>query len=168
MEIRKQLAPTQTTPKASRNKVLFWRDVCVIVDDGTARAADYADFGKLILEQKSRFAKGIGCLVIIPEHSKPPPDEVRKAINCALADLESGLRCFCWIVESSGFHAAIARGVLTGIRILARHKYPIETKTNIEDALNWMLPQLEGGKQRLGDIPSAVSYVRQQRGLARL
>ncbi len=138
----------------------------MIVDDGTARVAAYADFGRLILEQKGRYSQGIGCLVIIPDHSKPPPDDVRKAINAALADLEGGLRCFCWTIESSGFQAAIARGVLTGIRILARHKYPIETKTSLDEALTWMLPQLEGGTKRLSDVSMAASFIRQQRGVS--
>ena len=168
MELRKQPALPRGATPSSRNRILFWRDICVVVDDGSARVVDYADFGRLILEQKSKYPGGIGCLVIIPQQAKPPPDDVRKAINRALADIEDGLSCFCWVVESTGFSAAMARGVLTGIRILARHKYPIETKLDLKDALTWMLPHLEGGKQRIADVPEAVAYILQQRGFGRV
>jgi hypothetical protein len=153
--------PIQTM---SPNKVIFWRDVFVLVDNGKARVNDYAHFGRLILEQKAKYKAGIGSLVIIPEGATPPPDEVRKAINRALNNLDDGLRCFCWIVEGSGFQAAVARGVLTGIRLFGRHRYPTQIETNLEEALAWILPHLDGGKKRLADVPAAAAFIRHERG----
>ena len=59
--------------------------------------------------------------------------------------LHDGLRSCCWIVEGSGFHAAIARAILTGIRLFARRSYPTTICTSMEDALLWTLPHLSRG-----------------------
>jgi len=102
-------------------QVVQWEDVFVVIDDGAGRVADYALAQRMLAERGSRYPTGIGCLVIIPVDAKPPSERVRDAMKAALAVLR--LRCLCWLVEGAGFQAAMARGVLTGLRLVANRSY---------------------------------------------
>jgi hypothetical protein len=144
-------------------QTILWRDLFVLIDNGKSRASDYVQFGALILEQRGRYKEGIGGLVIIPENATPPPDDVRQAINDALKALESGLLCFCWLVEGRGFQGAVARGVLTGIRLFGRYSYPTHVTTDLGAALDWLLPHLPGAGR--AGVEAATVRIRAEREL---
>jgi hypothetical protein len=128
----------------SVSNIILWRDIFVVVDNGKVPASEYVTFGQRIIDQASNYEDGIAGLVIIPPHATPPPDDVRTAINEALRGLAGSLRAFCWLVEGSGFQAAMARGVLNGIRMFSRHPYPTFITPNLDEALSWTLPHLGG------------------------
>ncbi|MDP9151832.1 MAG: hypothetical protein M3O36_18070 [Myxococcota bacterium] len=151
----------------ARAQIILWENIFAVVDDGAGLAADYETFGKLILKQCAKFPLGVGCLTIIPQKSKPPPPEVRAAINTALAALAGQLRCFCWLVEESGFEGATVRAVLTGLRMFGRFSYPTHISTTLDDSLTWMLPHLRAPDQWRTHIPSASAAIRSARESAR-
>jgi hypothetical protein len=107
----------------SAGTVILWRNLFVVVDNGKVPASEYTTFRQRIVDQASGFEGGIGGLVMIPKSATPPPDDVRRAIDEALRGLAGSLRCVSWVVEGSGFQAAMARGVLNGIRMLRRPPY---------------------------------------------
>jgi serine/threonine protein kinase len=154
---------------APHAQIIFWKDVFVVIDDGQSAPSDYRHFEELILAQKRKYLHGIGCLVVIPQRATPPSDEVRAAINRTLDKLQSGLRCCCWVVEGTGFQAAIARAVLTGFRLFSRRSYPTNVCTNVSEALAWMLSHLEGGDERLAEAREAAASISGERvdGFAR-
>jgi hypothetical protein len=142
-------------------QIILWRDMFVLVEDGKSRAGDYEHCGRLIAEQRQAYPTGVGGLVIIPEGATPPSDEARKAINAVLKSQEDGLLCFCWLVEGTGFPAAIARGILTGIRVFGRFSYPTQIANSLPDALEWMSPYLSA--VRAEGVETAASVIATER-----
>jgi hypothetical protein len=141
----------------STGNVILWRNIFVLVDNGKVPASEYATLKQRIVAQASGFRNGIGGLVIIPRSATPPPEDVRNAINDALRGLADALRCFCWVVEGSGFQAAMVRGVLNGIRTFGLRPvdYPTFITANLDEALAWVLPQLGLGALRTSDLDQA-------------
>lgn len=138
-------------------RTILWRDMFVLVESEKSRAGDYAEFGTLIRKQRLLYPTGIGLLTIIPAGAAPPSDDARKAINGALKSLEGGLLCVCWLVEGAGFPAAVARGILTGIRVFGRFSYPTHIANDLEGALTWMAPFLAGVRaEGAGAAASAI------------
>jgi hypothetical protein len=103
----------------------------------------------------------MGCLVIIPVDAKPPSEPVREAMKAALAVLR--LRCLCWLVEGAGFQAAMVRGVLTGLRLVANRSYATHVSRDLEEALTWILPHLEGGSKRIEAVSRGAAIIRARR-----
>lgn len=147
----------------STGNVILWRNIFVVVDNGKVPASEYSNLKQRIVDQASAFKDGVGGLVIIPQSATPPPEEVRKAINDALRGLADALRCFCWVVEGSGFQAAMVRGVLNGIRMFSRHPYPTFITSNLDEALAWILPQLGGNVLRTSDLNQARKQIKKER-----
>jgi hypothetical protein len=147
----------------SSGNVILWRNVFVLVDNGKVSASEYGTLKQRIIAQAAGFKEGVGGLIIIPRNATPPPEDVRNAINDALRGLADALRCVCWVVEGSGFQAAMVRGVLNGIRLFSRNHYPTFITGNLDEALSWLLPQLGVGAMR----PSDLNQARQQISLER-
>lgn len=139
----------------SPTNVILWRNIFVVVDNGKVPASQYSNLRQRVIAQASGFKEGVGGLVIIPENATPPPEDVRNAINDALKGLADALRCFCWVVEGSGFQGAMVRGVLNGIRMFSRHPYPTSITANLDDGLAWVLPRLGAGALRTADLNQA-------------
>lgn len=146
----------------SNVRVIVWRDVLVVCDDGRSVPSDYDELSNIGAELAERYPTGIGLLSIIPEDAIPPSDQVRSAMNRAL---ERGpyLRGACWCIEGSGFQAAMVRAVLLGIRFLRGAPYPRHTAGDLESGLLWLFPLLEGGTSRLQEVDQAMAYIRSQR-----
>ncbi|MBV9946243.1 MAG: hypothetical protein JOZ69_05290 [Myxococcales bacterium] len=149
--------------RASPVNVILWKDIFVVVDNGEGRASDYVTLAGLIRTQCTKYTYGVGCLTIIPSQARPPKDEVRRAMNDVLAGLDKSLRCLCWFVEGAGFQGAMARAVLTGLRAFGRYAFPTHVSSQLDEALQWMLPQLDGGARRLPDVPAAAAAIRDGR-----
>jgi hypothetical protein len=142
-------------------KVVLWKDVFVIIDDGSARASDYGPVIRRIEQLNRKYSGGLGCLVIIPANATPPPEDVRRMLNAVLDGIS--LKCLCWLVEGSGFQGAMVRAVLTGLRLFSRRKYPTSVESDVEPAIVWILPHLEGGQTRLSEAAAAIKSIRSQR-----
>lgn len=146
----------------SNVRVIVWRDVLVVCDDGRSVPSDYDELFNIAAELTDAFPTGIGLLTIIPENAVPPTDQVRSALNRALERVRK-LRGACWCIEGSGFQAAMVRAVLLGIRFLSGAPYPRHTASDLESGLLWLLPLLDGGVSRLPDLDQAVAHIRSQR-----
>jgi len=142
-------------------RFIAWEDIFVVIDCGTGQPSDYDALRRMIIEQSSRYRAGLGCLVIIPADAKPPSEPVRNALNAALDS--APLRCLCWIVEGSGFQAAMVRAVITGLRFISHRPYPTYIAEDLEHALQWMLPYLAGGSDRMRRSREAAAAIRSDR-----
>jgi hypothetical protein len=147
--------------------LIYWRDILVLVDNGATKAAEYAHLGAIILDQRSKYTHPIGLLTVIPRDQKPPPEEVRRAINKELDGVQDSLKCLSYVVEGTGFPAAIARAVLTGLRLIRPRPYASRIATGLEEALAWTLVQL-GGEGRLSEAESALEHIRHERATREL
>jgi hypothetical protein len=143
-----------------------WRDLFVLIDTGHATGPEYKPVCEAIMAQSGKYPDGIGCLTIIPQDAVRPSDEARRMINQAIGSVEQNLRCLCWLVEGTGFQAATARAILTGIRMFGHQQYATHVSSSLQQALAWVLPHLEGGSSRLAEVPAAVAAVSAGRGRA--
>jgi hypothetical protein len=126
--------------------VIVWHDVFVLVDDGSAKPADYALIETQIHRQAAANPMGLACLVIIPSNARPPSDEVRRSLKAGFQRVSRCLRCTCWLVEGRGFRAATVRAALAGLRLFIRVSHPTRITDNLEDAVRWMLSHLGPGR----------------------
>lgn len=144
---------------------LLWRDIVAIVDDGRNSAPVYEGLEHLASTLKAEHPRGYGVLIIIPKNARPPSDQARRAINGALEAAAGGLKCVCWLVEGKGFQAAMARAVLTGLRLLPRATFSTNVKSELEDAIRWILSYIRGPSVDVeAEILNACNYFSRRRG----
>lgn len=144
-------------------KVIVWRDVLVVSDDGRSVPADYDELIAIAAEIGQKYPRSVGLLNIIPANAVPPSDQSRAAINRALEAAERDLRGASWCIEGSGFQAAMVRAVLTGIRFLTPSGYPRHVSSSVAESLTWLFQQLDPSGARLGEAEAAETYIRSRR-----
>jgi hypothetical protein len=144
-------------------QVILWQDIFAVVDSGRARPHEYAVLRSLITAQAEKYPNGIGCLAIIPRNATPPSDHSREALNLGLEAVRGSLRCMCWLVEGSGFQAAMVRAVLTGLRLVAQRSYATHVSTNMDEALGWMVTHLPNRANGPTDVADARRAITRQR-----
>ncbi len=136
-----------------------WRDIVAIVDDGRQSATAYVPLGKLAAKLEAEYPRGYGLLIIIPGNARPPSDHARRAINDVLEAAAGGLKCVCWLVEGKGFQAAMARAVLTGLRLFPRTPFATSVQSDLNQALAWVLSYIRGPSLNLDEeVASAHAH----------
>jgi hypothetical protein len=143
--------------------LIVWRDIFVVVDSGSAKAADYTVIEAHIHQQAAATPGGLACLVIIPPGATPPADEVRRALKSGFHRAAHCLRCTCWLVEGTGFRAATVRAALAGLRLFIRVSHPTRITDNLEDAIRWMLVHLGPGRD--AGVAEALRTIGRDRAL---
>lgn len=145
-------------------RVIQWRNLFVFVDDGTIDPEEYAIPVKMVHAQAKRYpTEGLGCIVILPENAKPPPEESRKAIDKLLADLGTDLKCLVWVVEGKGFASAAVRGALTGLNMLRRRPYATSVEARLDSALLWTLARAGHTTTDMNAAMHAIMHERERR-----
>ncbi len=148
---------TADTTDMIKTNIIQWRDLFVIIDDGSLPVDEYARIETIVKMQAQKNAGGLGCLVIIPQGAQPPPLEVRRYLDGMLDRLP--MRCLAYLVEGSGFRAAAARAALVGMRVFSRRSYSTKVASSLDEAITWMLQHLGGNQDRKGDLPTATKAI---------
>jgi hypothetical protein len=123
-----------------------WHDLYVVIDDGSITLPRYGPIESAMRDQGRQYPQGIACLVILPPHTKPPPDEIKRAVKNMLVRVASHLSCLAYVVEGTGFKGVAARATLVGMKIFASRPYPIYVETSVEEAVRKVFPHLAVGK----------------------
>jgi hypothetical protein len=143
---------------------LLWRDIVAIIDDGRQSGPAYQALTRLAAALKTEHPRGYGLLIIVPKNARPPSDQARRAINEALEAAVGGLKCVCWLVEGKGFQAAMVRAVLTGLRFFPRSAFESNVKSDLSDAVEWILRCIRGPSLDLEtEVINACGYLCRQR-----
>ena len=129
-----------------------WQDLFVIVDDGTLELEAYEPIEAAVEVLVKQCPQGIACLCILPQGTKPPPDDVKRGVKELLTRWASSLSCLTYVIEGTGFMAAAARAALVSMKIFASRPYPIFVETSLRVALNKILPYLPKGKVVTRDV----------------
>ena len=132
----------------NKPRVIQWRDIFAIVDDGRLSVDDYREVEQAVRKQAGENPGGLGCLVILPPGATPPAPIVRRHIKDMLARLP--IRCLGYAVEGTGFKGAAARATLIGMELFTKKRYPLVVEKDVPTALTGVLVQL-GGPQRRDD-----------------
>jgi hypothetical protein len=161
-----QLVGTRNFRSILANPVMVHRDIIAVFDDGGYAVEDYLPLQRIVVDLQREHPDGIGCLVVIPEPSKIPPEEVRSEINRVQSAIR--VRCLCWLVEAKGFRGALVRSVLSGLRIAQRRPYPTHVASNLHEALRWIFPHLREGAARMDHEiePAELAFLQHRRVLA--
>jgi hypothetical protein len=140
-------------------RVILWRNVFVFVDDGTVRPEVYVEAERRVRARAAAYrSQGIGCVVVLPDASRPPPEEVRAAIVALLDRLSGvGLRGLVYVVESSGFSGAAVRAALTGMLMVRRRPYATAVRATVRDGLAWLLPYVRQAAALADEADLAIS-----------
>ncbi|HEX8954322.1 MAG TPA: hypothetical protein VF945_20855 [Polyangia bacterium] len=148
----------------TKTNIILWRDLFVIIDDGSVPVDEYARLETIVKEQARKNPGGLGCLVIIPQGAQPPPQEVRRYLDGMLNRLP--IRALAYLVEGTGFRAAAARAALVGMRVFSRRSYSTKVASSLDEAIGWLLATLGPEDARKGDLPSACKAIVDGRGAA--
>jgi hypothetical protein len=77
-------------------------------------------------------------LLVVEPSAPPPPPDVRKAIADLMRTTAPHVLMTALVFEGTGFAAAMVRGIVTGLTLLARHPFPYKVFSNHTAAFNWM------------------------------
>jgi hypothetical protein len=127
------------TAEVGRTCVLLWRGV---VTDSRFQIQREA-----LEHVVHRYPGEASVLCIIEPTSEPPPQELREAASALLNSLAPKLRCVAYVIEGTGFRAAMIRGVLSGIELVRRKAYPARYFATVGQAAAWI--GVETGRKSL-------------------
>jgi hypothetical protein len=150
--------------KIKTANIIQWRDLFIIIDDGSVPVDEYQRIETIVRSQAQRNPDGLGCLVIIPKGAQPPPTEVRKYLDGMLDRLP--MRCLAYLVEGTGFRSAAVRAALVGMRVFLRKSYSTKVSSSLDEAIVWLLNHLGDKDARKADIPTARQAVLDGRSAA--
>jgi hypothetical protein len=117
-------------------------------------------------------------LLTVVQASAPPPDPTqRQAIADVLRGASDYVKSSAVVIEGDGFRSAFVRGVVTGLTLLARQKFPHQVRSMTNAAATFVEvfePQRDAvvtaraleraiadarqrGRQQLGQTPGAAA-----------
>jgi hypothetical protein len=169
---------TSIFARTSELRVVIWRDIFVIVDNGHARASDYSSCAREVTQLAQQFPDGLGLITVLPPLTTPPAPDVREAIKDAYDVVSRHLRAVCWIVEGTEFRAAAVRAALAGLRLLMRPPFPTMVASTYPEGVSWVLSKLHTRpgqdtdprfaiaaiKRDLASVPPSSGYAAQAPG----
>jgi hypothetical protein len=135
-------AELQCTVPEPRVPLILVGRVFIVLDDGASVASDYLVMERIILKEVRSHPRGMACLTIIPPNAKPPREEIRTAIRQTIGNVSQHLAAVCWHIEGSGFKAAAARAVLSGLLLILNPPYPSHITSELREALAWSFKQV--------------------------
>jgi hypothetical protein len=136
----------------SAGQVIQWHDLFVVIDDGSLTVGRYDSIETVMREQAKQFPQGIVCLVLLPPDTKPPPDDIKRAVKSLVTRLASQLSALAYVVEGTGFKGVAARATLVGMKLFASRPYPIYVETSLPAVLTKVLPHLAKGQTVTRDV----------------
>lgn len=96
-----------------------------------------------------RHPKGAGLLLIV-EHSEPPPTGYVERVQRLLDAYRSQLIATCAVLDARGFAAAVQRATATAILSVSRMRGRLTVHESLETAIPWLaeriLPETDRGK----------------------
>lgn len=136
--------------------VIVWRNHTTMIGAREGQQA-IAKFGLTRPE-------GIGLVTIVEADAPLPPAPVREAVAELLRASSPHLRGSAVILEGNSIRAAAARGVATGMSLIARQTYPHKFFNDEDDALKWLAKLLAGGSamRNAANIGRTIAVVRRR------
>ncbi|HET9621389.1 MAG TPA: hypothetical protein VFP84_08495 [Kofleriaceae bacterium] len=135
----------------------------MMVDDGLVPPPRYSVIAAAMRDQAAMYPHGISILCILPPETRPPSDEVKRAVKETLTRVTSSLGSLAYLVEGTGFKGVAARASLVGMKIFAARPYPIYVETSMTEAVAKILPHLIVGRTVASDVSSIVTMINDAR-----
>jgi hypothetical protein len=122
-----------------------WRNIFVILDDGTVAVEDIEDLSDCALDLGRRNPSGIGGVIVVPASGHPPTEANRLAMKRAYSKVSKHLKAMSWMVEGQGFRAATIRAGLAGLRLVLQLPFPTKVTASLEEAVPWLCTSIHTG-----------------------
>jgi hypothetical protein len=116
-----------------------WRNVFVVIDDGTSAPADYQPAEDALQRHATLYPRNMGCLIVIPHGARPPSERARATVNTLLDRHSDSFFGLAWVVEGRGFNSAMVRAALTAMGLARRRPHASYVSSSIDDSLSWLL-----------------------------
>jgi hypothetical protein len=122
-----------------------WRNV-VMLGMRTSPTAETIDrMSAEVHRLRKQGARGTALIHLVRslDRKPPPPDpETREAYLRMMRDKNTPVRCSAVIMTDSGFTAALARSVLTGLMLITRPAYSTKVFSSEREACEWIVDEL--------------------------
>lgn len=126
-----------------------YRNILLLVCAEPINLAELQDTERSIRKLGERHPSGIGVLMLLNKMSKMYvlPDEERRLVANLL---KTGPRIHgaANVYRDTGFAAAVLRGMLTGLTLIARTPVPISLLGSVEAGAEWLLRRLPDDSER--------------------
>jgi hypothetical protein len=114
-------------------------NVCVVIWRGAVTRIPFEKQSSGLAMVVDRHPGNAGFLVVIEPTTKPPEDELRRASTQMLQAHGDRLNCVACVIEGQGFRASVARGVVSGMLLMTRHRHsPVSFPPNVRAGATWM------------------------------
>jgi hypothetical protein len=143
--------------------IATWRGFVIIIWRRETTAQGVADL-RQALQRLGPTSTGVGLLTIIEPNAPPPTSEVRDGLAAVLGEFGKLIKFSAVAFEGSGFRAAMVRGVVTGLTMLARMPYPHKVFAGVNEATQWLIPSLQriGWRDSAFELTEAVAELRRR------
>lgn len=92
--------------------------------------------------------EGVGLIVVIDTHAPMPSKEAREAVAVFMKSGSGYIKACAVIFEGNALQSSVARGVATGLALLARQSYPQKFFSDATQAMSFLekslRPQMPG------------------------
>ncbi len=127
-----------------------WRGHTLVIWAGTP-TLKAAEAAARVIRRNVRLKPRRSAYFAMLRHGLDLPDAGFRQVFIQLGqDLRDELECIAVIIEGNGFVASALRGVVTGIGIAARLRYPLRCFASVEDAGEWVRTRLYRSGGSLG------------------
>lgn len=115
--------------------VEVWRNVLIVVWHRQTTKEGVRALRARAVEMTRGSNKGWFLLVVIEPGAKPPDSSTRDALAKVLTELGDQILSAAMVVEGSSLRSSFARGITTGLMVLARHSFPFKV-TSVRGAVS--------------------------------
>jgi hypothetical protein len=140
-----------------------WRSFVIVIwrKDTTADAVKQL---RDLLQKTSTTTQAVCLLTIVEPNAPPPSSDVRDALAGVLGEFGKLIKYSAVAFEGSGFRAAMVRGVVTGLTMLARMPYPHKVFAGVEESARWLCGNASavGFRETANEVIDAVAELRRR------
>jgi hypothetical protein len=141
-----------------------WRNV-VMLGMATSPTAETIDtMAREVYRLRKEGARGTALVHLVRslQRKPPPPDaETREAYLRMMRDKDTPVRCSAVVMTDSGFTAALARSVLTGLMLVTRPTYSTKVFSSEREACDWICDELGQIEASCGPVAELMAALQE-------
>lgn len=136
--------------------LVTWDHLALVIWRGECDAAAVQRLERAGMEVLRRHPRGATFMGVVEQTAVPPSPEMRKvsaAANDRLA--RHGMVSFAGVLTQTGFAGSVVRGVITGLTLLSRSRYPFKVFEEHAEAAAWLSQNLAARGEHMGALECA-------------
>jgi hypothetical protein len=138
---------------------MIYKEVFVVIFHHETTVSAAVTLRKEYTAFAAQHPAGTGLLTIVEPDAPMPSSDAREALADFMNDNRQSILVSGVAYEGSGFRAAAVRSVVTGLTMLARQPFPHKVFPTLEDASQWMVANLRGGKAGATEVRRFIDAI---------